>query len=78
MFVGMGNLLFTYNTSYNFTLSIYSSLAIMVLYFFISRRYVAKIAPDTVGDSNYYLGLFLPFCIGSDINTWFKDLGDDN
>ena len=49
----------------------------MVLYFFISRRYVAKIAPDTVGDSNYYLGLFTLFALVLTLILGFKDLGDD-
>ena len=79
MFVGMGIIFFfTYNTGYDFTLSIYSSLAIMVFYFFISRRYVAKIAPDTVGDSNYYLGfIFTLFALVLTLILGFKDLGDD-
>ena len=80
MFIGMGIILFfAYYTNINFTYSIYTSLAIMLLYFFLSRRYVDSITPDVVGDSNYYLGFtFTLFALVLTLIFSFNELGKDD
>lgn len=79
MLVGMGIIFFfILNDGIDFTYSIYSSLAVMMLYFFLSRRFVDSVPPDTVGDSNYYLGfIFTLFALVLTLIFSFGSIGQE-
>ena len=69
---------FTYSTEFNYLYSIAFSITVMLLYLFLSSRYVISIPSDTVGDSNYYLGfIFTLLALVLTLIFRFQDINDD-